>query len=111
MSDINFKNRFSIANDNEQSLELFVELSSKGVEKYLPAKWPNIELYKQEDDTGFLKGNISRHEINFFSDYFIGFGGDAVVIEPIELINGMKEKLNNILMQYINPNNMKNQVK
>jgi predicted DNA-binding transcriptional regulator YafY len=67
----------------------------------ISAKWPSIELCKEEDGTGFLKGKISGQEINFFSDYFIGYGRDAVVIEPIELIDGIKEKLNIILMQYI----------
>lgn len=111
LPNISLKNRFSIVNDNEQSLELLVELTSKGEEKYLSAKWPNIELYKQEYGAGFLKGKISRHEINFFSDYFIGYGGDAVVIEPLELINGIKEKLNVILKQYINSDKMNNWVK
>ncbi|GLC30302.1 helix-turn-helix transcriptional regulator [Clostridium omnivorum] len=111
LSGINLKNRFSIVNNNEQSLELFVKLTGKGVEKHLSSRWPNIELYKYEDGTGFLKGSISRQEINFFSDYFIGFGVDAIVIKPIELINGVKEKLNLILKQYINSDKMKDQVR
>jgi predicted DNA-binding transcriptional regulator YafY len=104
LSNINLNNRFSILNENEEALELLVELTSKGVEKYQSAKWPNIVLYKKEDGTGFLKGKISRHEMNFFSDYFISYGSDAIIKHPFELIEDLKEKLNIILMQYINSN-------
>lgn len=101
LSNINLKNRFSIVNENKQELELLAELTPKGVEKYQSSKWPSIELYKREDSTEFLKGKISKHEINFFSDYFITYGIDVIIKEPIELIEGIKEKLNTILKQYI----------
>jgi predicted DNA-binding transcriptional regulator YafY len=100
LSNINLKNRFSILNDNNETFELYVELTNKGVEKYQSVNFPNIELNKREDGSGFLKGKISKHDINFFSDYFITYGKDAIIKKPFELIECMKEKLNKILNQY-----------
>ncbi|HEY8804449.1 MAG TPA: YafY family protein [Clostridium sp.] len=100
LSNINLKNRFFILNDNKETLELYVELSNKGVEKYESEKWPNIELNKRENGSGFLKGNISKHDINFFSDYFITYSNNSIIKKPFELIECIKEKLNIILDQY-----------
>ena len=50
--------------------------------------------------SGFLKGNIAKHDINFFSNYFIAYGKNAIIKEPFELIKCIKEKLNIILNQY-----------
>ncbi|MBU3136359.1 YafY family transcriptional regulator [Clostridium gasigenes] len=100
LSNINLKNRFSIINDNKEILELYVELTNKGVEKYQSVKWPNIELNKREDGSGFLKGNILKNDMNFFSDYFITYGKNAIIKKTFELIKCIKENLNIILDQY-----------
>lgn len=100
LSNVNLKNRFSIFKDNKETLELNVELINKGVEKYKTINWSNIELNKREDGTGFLKGSIAKHDINFYSDYFISYGKDAIVKKPFELIENIKEKLNIILKLY-----------
>lgn len=100
LSNINLKKRFSIINDNKEILELYVELTNKGVEKYQSVKWPNIELNKREDGSRFLKGNILKNDMNFFSDYFITYGKNAIIKKPFELIKCIKENLNIILDQY-----------
>ncbi|MBZ9689090.1 WYL domain-containing protein [Clostridium estertheticum] len=100
LSNINLKNRFIIHNDTKETFELYVELTNKGVEKYLSARWPNIELTKREDGSGFLNGNISKHDISFFSDYFITYSKNAIIEKPYELIECLKEELNIILNQY-----------
>lgn len=101
LSNINLKNRFSILNDNKETFELYVKLTNKGVEKYQSAKWPNIQLNKREDGSGILKGNISKDDIEFFSDYFITYSNHAIIQKPFELIACIKEKLNIVLKQYI----------
>ena len=99
LSDINLKNRFSILKEQE-TYELYVELTEKGVEKYQSINWPNTELKKRKDGTGFVRGNISKHDINFFSDYFITYGKEANIKKPVDLIECTKEELNQILNQY-----------
>ena len=100
LSNINLKNRFLILKHNKDAFELYAELTNKGVEKYQSVKWSNIELVKREDGTGCLKGTIPKHDISFLSDYFITYGREAIVKNPVELIEGIKEKLNIILKQY-----------
>jgi predicted DNA-binding transcriptional regulator YafY len=100
LSKINLKNRFSILQHNKETFELYVELTNKGVEKYQSVNWSDIALNKREDGTGYLKGSILKHDINFYSDYFITYGRDAVIKGPFELIETIKEKLNIILKQY-----------
>jgi predicted DNA-binding transcriptional regulator YafY len=100
LSNVNLKNRFSIINNKKITFELYVELTSKGVERYQSMKWPNILLNKLEDGSGLLKGSISERDVDFFSDYFIAFNTDAIVKKPIQLIECIKENLNVILNQY-----------
>jgi len=100
LSNINLRNRFLVHKEGKDDLELYVELTNKGVEKYKSVKWPSIKLTKREDGTGLLKGRISRHDMSFFSEYFITYGQDAIVKRPLELIESIKEKLNIILNQY-----------
>lgn len=100
LSNINLRNSFSLVNYDKENLDLYVELTSKGVDKYKYASWPNIELNKRKDDSGFLTGNIQRHDLGFFSEFFISYGTDAIIIRPFELIERVKEKLNVIMNQY-----------
>jgi predicted DNA-binding transcriptional regulator YafY len=100
LSNINLKNRYLNLTDNKENLELYVELTSKGVEKFQFVSWPNIKLYKQEDGKGYIKGNITKKDVNFFADYFIAYGKEAVIIKPPELIENIKERLNSILKMY-----------
>ncbi|MEI4830142.1 YafY family protein [Bacillus sp. FJAT-53711] len=100
LSNITLKNRFSILNDYKETFELYVELTQKGVEKYQSVTWPNTELNKREDGSGFVRGTIAKHDIIFFSNYFITYGEHAIIKKPVELIKYTKEKLTNILNQY-----------
>ncbi|PEA53697.1 transcriptional regulator [Bacillus pseudomycoides] len=100
LSHITLKNRFSILNDYKETFELYVELTQKGVEKYQSVPWPNTQLNKREDGSGFVSGTISKYDIVFFSNYFITYGENAIIKKPVELIKYTKEKLTNILSQY-----------
>ena len=100
LSNIHLNNRFSIVKDPKQTVELNVELTPKGVEKYQAAKWKTIELHKRQDGSGFLKGIISKQDISIFSDYFIAYGKEAAIKQPDELIEIVKAKLHMILGQY-----------
>ena len=100
LSNINLKNRFSILNQNKETMEIYVELTKSGVEKFQSVNWPNIYLRKREDGSGFIKGIIAKHDINFLSNYFIAYGENAIIKEPFELIESTKEILNKVLNQY-----------
>jgi predicted DNA-binding transcriptional regulator YafY len=101
LSDLNLKNRFLIFNESaKEGVDLYVELTDKGVEKYQSANFPTIYLNKRDDGSGFVEGIISKHEFDFFSNYFITFGKNALIKKPFELIECTKEKLNALLKQY-----------
>ncbi len=101
LSTIYLTNRFSLINRNKETYQLHVELTNKGVDKYKSTKWPNIELSKRKDGTGFLKGMILKSDTDFFTEFFINYGEDAMVKSPSELVDSIKEKLHTILKQYL----------
>ncbi|MED3574334.1 helix-turn-helix transcriptional regulator [Cytobacillus praedii] len=101
LSTIFLTNRFSLINRNKETYQLHVELTKKGVDKYKSTKWPNIELSKRKDGTGFLKGTILKSDTAFFTEFFINYGEDAMVKSPSELVDSIKEKLHTILKQYL----------
>jgi len=101
LSNITLTNRFTLIDKNKETYQLNVELTNKGVEKYKSVKWPNIDLIIRKDGAGFLKGTISKSDIAFFSNFFINYGEDALVKGPSELVDSIKEKLNNILKHYL----------
>lgn len=100
LSNIHLQNRFSIFNKRNETLELYVELTKKGIEKYQTMKWPNTFLRKREDGSGFIEGIISKHDLDFFTNQFITMGENAMIKKPSALIEYTKEKLNKILNQY-----------
>jgi len=100
LSSINLKNRYLVLASNKYNIELEVELTSKGVERFQSVAWPNIKLNKQKEGTGVLIGNIAKHDIDFFSNYFITYGKDVFIKKPPELIDSIKGKLNVILQMY-----------
>ncbi|MCR8848268.1 YafY family transcriptional regulator [Rossellomorea sp. SC111] len=100
LSTIDLKNRFSILHRNSETLKLHVELTKAGVEKYRTVNWTDIHISKRKDGSGYIKGTIATHDLNFYANYFIGFGEQAVIKEPVELISCIKETLQKVLNQY-----------
>ncbi|MEH6971445.1 helix-turn-helix transcriptional regulator [Bacillus sp. JJ675] len=100
LADVDLKNRFSVLALPRDMLELRVELTEKGAERYGSVKWPHIELHRREDGSGVLKGHISRRDLGFFSEYFISYGREAVIEKPSELIEKTKDTLLDMINQY-----------
>ncbi|MEC1534124.1 helix-turn-helix transcriptional regulator [Bacillus haynesii] len=100
LSGLNLKNRFSALSRPRETLELSAELTKKGVERHGSLKWPHLELHVREDGSGVLKGEIAPKDIDFFADYFISFGREAVIQKPSELIERMRRTLSDMLKQY-----------
>ncbi|BDH61680.1 DNA-binding transcriptional regulator [Lysinibacillus sp. PLM2] len=97
---INLNNRFTLINKEKKTYQLYVEFTSKGIEKFNHFSWPNSELKLRENGTGFLKSEISEGDLHYFAEYFINYGTEALVKSPVELIECIKMKLNTILRQY-----------
>ncbi|ASB87403.1 MULTISPECIES: helix-turn-helix transcriptional regulator [Bacillus] len=100
LADVDLKNRFSVLAPPEDMLELYIELTEKGVEQFGSVKWPYIELHRREDGSGVLSGYISKRDLSFFSGHLISYGREAVIKKPSELIQKTKEVLIDMLNQY-----------
>ncbi|WP_102272262.1 helix-turn-helix transcriptional regulator [Cytobacillus massiliigabonensis] len=100
LSNIKLRNRFSILNQHKETMEIYVELTKSGVDKFQSVNWPTVYLRKRDDGSGFIEGSIAKHDITFLSNYFIGYGENAIIKEPFELIERTKEILNKVLNQY-----------
>lgn len=53
-----------------------------------------------EDGTGYIHSTIDKGEINFITPLFYRLGKDARVLEPKELIDGLRIRAKEILHMY-----------
>lgn len=74
-------------------VRFYVELTRAGVQRCEAELWPVPKLVVRPDGGGYLDHLIPRSEIPFFASFFLGLGTDAVVKEPQELVERMKELL------------------
>jgi predicted DNA-binding transcriptional regulator YafY len=85
-----------------ESLAVSVKLSAKGIElvgdKNWPFPWGNICV--SDDGTGVLEGRMLTSEVPFFAEYFFAFGAEAIVLQPVELREAVREKLVRTLEAY-----------
>lgn len=83
-------------------LELYVELTATGVQRYESEMWPphKMQIHVREDGTGWLGNPVPAGSLPFFGQFFIGLGTDAKVKAPEELIHIMREMLDEIMAQY-----------
>lgn len=94
------KNRFSLMNRNREMMEMVVELTRNGTEKFQPVPWPGLSLEKREDGSGLITGRIAKDDLPFFADYFLAYGEHALVKKPLALKKLLKERLAKALEQY-----------
>jgi predicted DNA-binding transcriptional regulator YafY len=100
LSHIHLKNRFSILNENKETYDIHVELTARGVERFMSVSWPNLVLNKREDGTGSVTGTFTKQDIDFMSEFFLSYHKEARIVKPSELIQRTKEKLTELLKQY-----------
>lgn len=99
-SNIHLHNRFAMFQQNQEMLNLVVELTKSGVEKFQPKQWLNVTLQIREDGSGVITGRIAKEDLHFFANYFLSYGEHALIKEPLELIECTKNILKKILRQY-----------
>jgi predicted DNA-binding transcriptional regulator YafY len=57
-------------------------------------------LSRKKDGSGILEGHISKNDLTFFADYFIGLGRDVQVKKPATLVRNIKVKLKDLSEMY-----------
>jgi predicted DNA-binding transcriptional regulator YafY len=100
LSGVRLKNRFSLMNRKREMMEMVVELTQDGTEKFQPVQWPDLSLEKREDGSGLITGRIAKDDLPFFADYFLKYGEHALVKKPLALKKLLKERLAKALEQY-----------
>lgn len=76
-------------------LDFKVEISENGLTHYRQISYPNIFL-ENEDDRFFLTGKINPSEIDFFSNYLLGYGLNVLSISPNEIKEAYIQLISNL---------------
>lgn len=81
-------------------VRFYVELTKVGIQRCEAELCPFPNLVVCPDGSGYLDSLIPQSEIPFFASFFLGLGTDAIVKEPQELVEHMKQMLARIQSIY-----------
>lgn len=79
---------------------LHVLLTTEGVRQCKSVPYLEEFVVVDEDGTGYINSTIDKGEINFITPLFYRLGKDARVLEPKELINGLRIRAKEVLHMY-----------
>ncbi|MFB5678192.1 helix-turn-helix transcriptional regulator [Paenibacillus terreus] len=97
---IHLGNRAVFAHLAEERVSIYVELSKEGVQRAETEMWLASLLRLREDGGGWLEGEVPKSDIPYLARLFIGWGNEATVKGPPELIKCMKQMLAELLAKY-----------
>ncbi|PWE71846.1 DNA-binding transcriptional regulator [Bacillus cereus] len=80
--------------------QLHVLLSTEGVRQCNSVPYLEEFVVTNENGTGYIHSTIDKGEINFITPLFYRLGKDAKVLEPIELIDGLRMRAKEVLHMY-----------
>ena len=81
-------------------MRLLAKLSRTGVQHCESELWLAPMLRVQEDGSGVIDQDVSRHDMLFYADFFIGLGHEVVLEGPSELKDAIRRKLRELLVRY-----------
>ncbi|MFJ5745054.1 helix-turn-helix transcriptional regulator [Bacillus cereus] len=80
--------------------QLHVLLTTEGVRQCKSVPYLEEFVIVNEDGTGYINSTIDKGEINFITPLFYRLGKDAKVLEPKELIDGLRMRAKEVLSMY-----------
>ncbi|MES9782333.1 helix-turn-helix transcriptional regulator [Bacillus thuringiensis] len=80
--------------------QLHVLLTTEGVRQCKSVPYLEEFVIVNEDGTGYIHSTIDKGEINFITPLFYRLGKDAKVLEPKELIDGLRIRAKEVLHMY-----------
>ncbi|HDR4536954.1 TPA: YafY family transcriptional regulator [Bacillus cereus] len=80
--------------------QLHVLLTTEGVRQCKSVPYLEEFVIVNEDGTGYIHSTIDKGEINFIMPLFYRLGKDAKVLEPKELIDGLRIRAKEVLHMY-----------
>lgn len=84
----------------EDPIRLRAKLSRVGVQRCESELWLAPMLQVREDGSGAIDRNVSRADLAFYADYFIGLGNEADVEGPEELRLAIRKRLFDLAERY-----------
>ncbi|QRG69008.1 helix-turn-helix transcriptional regulator [Brevibacillus choshinensis] len=88
------------AAEPRQPVRLRAELSRAGVQRCESELWLASMLQVREDGSGAIDKEVSRSDIPFYTEFFIGLGDEVLLEEPAELKESIRRKLSEMLGRY-----------
>jgi predicted DNA-binding transcriptional regulator YafY len=88
------------AAEPREPVRLRAELSRSGVQRCEAELWLAPMLHVREDGSGAIDKDVSRGDIPFYTEFFIGLGDEAVLEEPAELKDAIRKRLSELLARY-----------
>ncbi|GEC87902.1 helix-turn-helix transcriptional regulator [Brevibacillus brevis] len=100
LRDIHLENRQVKTVEDQDTVHLFAELTTEGVQACEAELWLASMLNVRQDGSGWLEGNVARSDILFFSKFLIGLGKEVTVQHSPEILNGIKTYLAELINIY-----------
>lgn len=85
-------------------IRLHVQLTTEGVRQCKSVPYFEGFVVTQEDGTGYINTIIDKGELNFITSLFLRLGIHARILEPTELIIGLRKQAEEILTMYEDEN-------
>ncbi|MBW5466871.1 WYL domain-containing protein [Brevibacillus formosus] len=100
LRDIHLENRQVKTVEDQDTVHLFAELTTEGVQACEAELWLASMLHVRQDGSGWLEGNVLRSDILFFAKFLIGLGKEVSVQHSPEIIDGIKAYLAELMSIY-----------
>ncbi|WP_042472551.1 helix-turn-helix transcriptional regulator [Bacillus ndiopicus] len=84
----------------KKPIRLHVHLTMEGVRQCKSVPYFDGFVITQKDETGYIDTIIDEGELGFITPLFFRLGGHARIIEPRELIDGLRKQAEEILTMY-----------
>ncbi|OXM87843.1 helix-turn-helix transcriptional regulator [Paenibacillus rigui] len=92
-----------MAHASDALFKTVVKLTRDGVRRCQWEAYFGAALHVEPDGTGTLRLDISASELDYYTSYFLGFGADAVIVQPAEMVAMARSAVNRLAEAYREP--------
>lgn len=81
-------------------VRLYAELTREGARQCKGVAWIESHIAINEEENSYIDTTIDKSELEFITNYFFQMGHNAKVFEPLEVVEGIRQKACEILKHY-----------
>ncbi|MFG0214921.1 hypothetical protein ACFU8X_17590 [Brevibacillus porteri] len=85
---------------DQDTVHLFDELTTEGVQTCEAELWLESMLHVRQDGSGWLEGKVARRDIMFYAKFLIGLRKEVTVQHSPEIVDGIKTYLAELINIY-----------